>query len=527
MPRAGRGVDDPYGQKKRGGTMSGSQVLEMKGIVKEFFGVRVLDGVDFDLSEGEVHGLVGENGAGKSTLIKILAGYHAKDGGEIILRGRRANIGSFDHAKALGIAFVHQEITSVPFMTVADNMFLGQEPMSRGIVRRIDEEQLKCEASRIMSMLGARIDVDAPMGSLSVAQQQMVMIARAIVTGPRILVLDEPTAALSPVEAESLFSVIRSVVSTGVSVVYISHRLGEVRNITDRITVLRDGRNAGTVNTADVTVDDIARMMIGQRLREYPQRQSEIGEEILSVSNLSRLGSLDRITFGVRAGEILGIVGLVGAGKTELVRALFGADRVDSGTLALAGQRLTVTSPRKAIGHGIGLLPEDRRGQSLILSMTVRENTSLCALSRWKKGPLLDLRFEAERTRALVQDLAVVCTGVDQKVRYLSGGNQQKVAVGKWLLQSGRVFMFDEATQGVDVGAKSEIYDLIRHIAAQGAACLFATSDVSEAIGLCDRLLVMHRGKITKELDPRLVTEDEVLAWAAGKDESDDIESVL
>lgn len=492
------------------------KVLEMKGIIKEFFGVRVLDRVDLDVCAGEIHGLVGENGAGKSTLIKILCGYHSKDAGQILLDGEPVNIRGQEQACEIGIACVHQEVSVVPFMSVADNVFLAQEPQTKRLRFLIAERELESKAAEILACLGAKLDVRMPAKILSVAQQQVVMICRALVRNPRVLILDEPTASLSPHEVESLFAVVRSVARMGVSVIYISHRLGEIQKITDRVTVLRDGKNVGTVNTSEVTADDIAKLIVGRGIQRFPMRHSCSDRPVLVVSHLTRGNSVRDVSFSVHAGEIVGVVGLVGAGKTELLRLVFGADRSDSGSVHIDGEDARIRNPRDAIRCGLGLIPEDRRGQGLISAMNVRENASLVALKNWRERGILRLRKERMSIQQMVQDLSVVCTGTEQKVRFLSGGNQQKVVVGKWLLGFGRCYMFDEATQGVDIGAKTEIYRLIQRIADNGAGCIFATSDIGEALGLCHRVLVMHGGRIAMECDPSQVTEDQVLSWAAG-----------
>jgi ABC-type sugar transport system ATPase subunit len=485
----------------------------MRGIEKSFPGVRALRGVDLDLHAGEVVALLGENGAGKSTLIKVLAGAHAPDGGTITLGGKQVAITSPLHARRLGIAVIYQELTLVPGMTAAENIFLGQEPATGGWIRR-GEEQLR--ARELFERIGVRIDPNTQCRDLSVAGQQVVEIARALSLAARILVMDEPSATLTPQEVEHLFSIIRDLKSRGIGTIYISHRLDEVFAIADRVVVLRDGEHVGSRPIGATSRDELIRMMVGRRLEEeFPPRQSAIGETRLVVRGLCRGTKVRDVSFTIRRGEVLGLTGLVGAGRTEMARLIFGADRADAGTIELDGKVLHIRGPRDAIQAGICLLTEDRKGQGLVVGQSVRDNFALPNLSQFSRFGLVSSAAERAALEEHIIRMRIKVADVEQPVRNLSGGNQQKVVLARWLQRNCEVLLFDEPTRGIDVGAKVEIYQLINNLAAAGKAILLISSELPEVLGTCDRILVMHEGRITGEItNVREATQEDILRLA-------------
>lgn len=495
---------------------SDTPVLEMRAMVKTYPGVRALDGVDFQVMPGEVHALVGENGAGKSTLMKILAGADSRDSGQVTVNGADVHIDTPQEAMELGISIIYQEFNLVPYMNAAENIFLGREP-TRAIPGVIDFGRMYADAQRIVDELGVPLDVRAPTNTLSVAQQQMVEIAKATSRNSRIIAMDEPSATLTEHELENLFALIRKLKADGVSIIYISHRLDEVFEIADRVTVLRDGRLVGTKPVSETNRDEIIRMMVGRELREsIPKVASPPGEVALSVRSLARAGVLNNISFEVRRGEVLGIAGLVGAGRTEVARAVFGADPIDSGEIWLDGRRVEVRSPRDAIRLGIGLVTEDRKALGLVLGMAVRENVSLANLGALSRLGFVLRRKEREAANRFVEDLMIKTPSVEQAVQNLSGGNQQKVVLAKWLFTQSRVLIFDEPTRGIDVGAKTEIYQLINNLAASGVAIIMISSELPEVLGMSDRILVMHEGSIVGELSRDEATQERIMHLATG-----------
>jgi ABC-type sugar transport system ATPase subunit len=490
----------------------------MEGITKSFPGVRALRGVSLELYPGEVLALLGENGAGKSTLIKVLGGAHLPDAGTVHIAGRPAAITDPAAAQRAGVAIIYQEFNLVPSLSARANIFLGQERSRLGFLRGKGEAR---RARELFQRLGVEIDPEAPCGSLSVAGQQVVEIAKALAADARILVMDEPSAALTGREVERLFAIIRDLKAQGLGVIYISHRLAEVFAIADRVTVLRDGEHVATQPVSEVTTDRLIELMVGRKLEsEFPRRQVALGPERLVVRNLCRGSAVRDVSFAVRRGEVLGLTGLVGAGRTETARLLFGADRADSGTVELDGVPLLLRNPRDAIRHGLCLLTEDRKAQGLILERSVRENFALAALPRLSRAGFVKARQERERLAHYVQALRIKIAGPEVPARNLSGGNQQKVVLARWLETHSTVLLFDEPTRGIDVGAKFEIYQLINELAAQGKAVVLISSELPEVLGMADRILVMHGGRITGEIrDMAGATQEQILRLAVGPQE--------
>jgi ribose transport system ATP-binding protein len=508
--------------------MSTAPVLEMTGIRKAFPGVVALDGVDLTLHAGEVHMLLGENGAGKSTLMKILSGAYRKDGGEIRINGNAVDIQSPRDALALGIRVIYQELNLVPQLSVAENIFLGEAP-TRG-PGFIDWRALTEATSRLLTELGLDLEARTPLHRLSLAQRQLVEIAKALrgteLAGSRvpapgsrqtsILVMDEPTSALTSREVDQLFLLIATLAQRGVAVVYITHRLDEVYRIGTRVTVLRDGRQVATSMLSDVTVDGLVRWMANRDLTDhFPKRRVEPGAELLRVEGLTRAGVLHDISFSVRAGEVVGIAGLLGAGRSELARVLAGADRRHSGRIVCGGVDVSFGHPADAIRKGIGLLPEDRKAEGLVAGLTVARNIALPHGGRLARGGFLPTGCETSLADPLIRDLRVKATPL-QEVRQLSGGNQQKVVLAKWLAGDARIFIFDEPTRGVDVGAKVEIYHLMNRLTAGGAGIIMISSELPELLGMSDRILVMRGGRIAATFDRAAATQERVVAAAFG-----------
>lgn len=475
-------------------------LVQARGVTRRYPGVLALDGADLDIFPGDIIGLVGKNGAGKSTLIRILAGVEKRDAGDIEIGGSAIpqSYGPPD-AHAFGLAFMHQELANVPLMTVAENVAMGSR-FPRRFGPLVDWPLLFARVKQVLDRLGVAISPEALVGDLTVVQQRMVMIARALYHDAKVLVLDEPSTSLTETEINQLHDVIRVMARDGRAIVYVSHRLKEIVGITSRVIVMQDGRVTLARPTAGITEQDIVEAIAGAptpAVVRSPQARRSFGDTVLSVRGLGRDDAVRDVDFDVRSGEILGIAGLVGSGRTELVRLIFGADRATSGAIEIEGKPLRVGSPRDAIEAGIVLLPEDRRHQGLVLDMTVRENITLPSLPRHRFGGLPFTRRSSEAAVAadLVGKLAIRTPGVEQQVRRLSGGNQQKVVLSKWLARGGRVFIFDEPTQGVDVHAKEEIFRLIRECISDGRAGIVISSDFSELVSLCDRVLVMREGR--------------------------------
>jgi ribose transport system ATP-binding protein len=485
-------------------------LVSMEGIDKSFPGVHALNQCRFELKPGEVHALVGENGAGKSTLMKVLAGVYAKDAGRILYRGQEVNIQGPRAAQHLGISMIHQELNLMNHLTVAQNVFIGREPR-RWAGLLLDEAKLNEQAKRLLEMLHLDLDPRTKVADLTVAKQQMVEIAKALSFNSDVLIMDEPTAALTDREIEDLFRIIRQLREKGVGVVHISHRLEELKQISDRITVMRDGRYVGTSATQEVSIDEIIRMMVGRTIfggsPEVPETPSQ--EVVLEARHLERGRAIRDVGFALKRGEILGFAGLVGAGRTEVARAVFGADPLDSGEILVGGKPVAVKSPADAVRHGIAYLSEDRKRYGLTLGMDVETNVVLAALGKFL-GMLgwVNTAKTAEQAQHYVQALAIRTPSVRQKVRNLSGGNQQKVVIGKWLTADTNILIFDEPTRGIDVAAKSEIYRLLNDLARQGKSIIMISSDLPEILRMSHRIVVMCEGRITGELASGASQED-------------------
>ncbi len=491
----------------------------MSAISKQFPGVKALDNISLAVAPGEIHGLLGENGAGKSTLIKIISGAYRPDSGTMELDGQHLHLANPHQAQALGIVTIYQEFTLVPNLTIAENVFIGREPGQAGFV---DWAALRRETFAITTWLGIHLNPMSLVRNLSVAEQQMVEIARALSMRSRIIIMDEPTSALSENEVQQLFKIVRDLKAQGLSIIFVTHRLEEVHEICDRITVLRDGRNVGSENVSDINTSDIIRMMVGRSMDELFQRATshEFGDTALQVHNLSRQGTardpnatvLQNISFAVRRGEILGIAGLVGAGRTELARAIFGADRFDSGTVMIGDQATRIRSPQDAIRHGVGLVPEDRKQQALFLALAVRQNLSIASLANLTRWSMF-VREKAEM--ALVEHfrevLNIRMTSPEQKIINLSGGNQQKVVIARWLALQPKVLIVDEPTRGIDIAAKAEVHQLLDEMARSGIAVIMISSELPEIIGMSDRIITMREGQLTGEVLRGEATEEKLM----------------
>ena len=488
-------------------------ILEIKGLSKSFPGVKALEDVNFSVREGEVHALVGENGAGKSTLIKILSGAYPKDSGEIIFEGKSISTQNPHHAQQIGISTIYQEFNLAPHLSVTENILIGQLPM-RGMV--VDWITAKKRATEILDRLGVKMDMDKPVGNLAVADKQLVEIAKALAHKSRLLIMDEPSAVLGEKEMAKLYQVVRSLKESGITIIYISHRLIEIFDIADRVTVLKDGRYIGTCIVADVSMPELVKMMIGRELTDvYPKRKNKIGEVLLEVENLSRSGVLADISFKLRAGEIIGIAGMRGSGRTELARAIFGADPHD-GTLKLSGKQINVRSPQDAIQHRVALATEDRKAEGLFLQGSTKNNISISGLKDICWGGFLIMgKQELERVLGLIKTMLIKTPGPDFPVANMSGGNQQKVILARWLNIGAKVLLLDEPTRGIDVGSKSEIYQLMAQLTEQGVGLIMVSSELPEILGMSDHILVMHDGKMVKELDRAEASEEVIMSYAA------------
>jgi ribose transport system ATP-binding protein len=494
-----------------------TSLLELDGVSKSFPGVHALDAVSYDLSAGEVHALLGENGAGKSTLVKILSGVYRPDRGIIRLAGDSVEIRDPANAQALGISPVHQELQLEPYLTVAENIFLGRQPLNR--LGLIDRRRMVREAGDILRRLGVSLDPDAMVESLSVAQRQIIAIARATSISARILIFDEPTSSLTDRETSLLFDLIGRLRSDGLGIIYISHRLEEIFRVCDRVTVLRDGRYVATRRVAETSMRELISMMIGREIGDVFHKESAaIGQPVLEVENLSRRGLLRDISLLVRRGEIVGIAGLVGAGRTELARAIFGDMPVDSGVIRVDGHVMRHGhSPDDAIRAGVGFVPEDRKEQGLVTGLSVRQNISMAMLRMLSRASVLSVTKEKLLAEDYVRKLAIKTPSIDQKAAFLSGGNQQRVVIAKWLATQPKVLIVDEPTRGIDVGAKAEIHGLLNDLARQGMAIIMISSELPEILSMSDRIIVMHQGGIAADLPGRDATQDLIMQYATGQ----------
>lgn len=490
-------------------------LLRMSGIGKSFPGVLALDDVDFDLRAGEVHALIGENGAGKSTLSKILTGVYTKDAGDIRLRGRSVDIRTPLDAQRLGIRIIHQEFSLINDLSIVENLFL--DTLAERPWHWVPYRRMRAAAKQVLDMLGLRVSPDTPVRELSVGEQQTVEIARALTREASIIIMDEPTAALTDAEAERLFEIIDRLRSQGTGIVYISHKLDEIMAMADRATVLRDGRLVGVRPLAELTRDEIVRMMVGRPLHNlYARRHVPTDEVALEVERLTVPGQVKEASLVARKGEVVGITGLMGAGQPHLVRAIFGAEPGATGTIRLYGREVVIRSPWNAIAHGIGLLTENRKEEGLILGLPVTSNISLASLERIHRFGFLEQKQERRQAAAYVEQLDIRTPGIDQEVGLLSGGNQQKVVLAKWLATEPEIIIMAEPTRGVDVGAKAEVYRLIDGLASQGKVILLVSSELPEVINLSDRIYVMHEGRIVAELDAQRTTQEEIGTYATG-----------
>jgi ribose transport system ATP-binding protein len=496
-------------------------ILELTDIIKDFPGVRALDKANFSVRAGEVHGLVGENGAGKSTLIKIIAGVYQRDEGEIRIRGQACGHLTPHEVENLGIQFIHQERYLVPDFTVAQSIFLGQEVTYKGLPLLNDRKMVKAAEQFVEQTLGIKIPGNALIRDLSVSQQQLVQVAKALMARPSIIAFDEPTAPLARREVERLFEVISTLRSQGITIIYISHYLQEISEICDRVTVLRNGKTVDTLELAKTLLGEIVRLMVGRDLEQlFPERDVAIREEeILTVTGLTKYGAFNNINLKVRASEVVGLTGLIGSGVEELVMALYGLTHADAGDLILEGEKAKRWSPVKAVKNGVGLVPKDRREEGLVMNMSINDNVNLPSLDQVSASGFTRQKAAVKRTDKMIKDLAIRAPGPETVVRYLSGGNQQKVVVAKWLTKGSTLYLLHEPTVGVDVGAKSEIYQLINTLVEEGAGVLLVSSDLPELLAMSDRVLIMFRGEITKELAAKEATPDDILFWATGGQE--------
>jgi len=502
---------------------SDAAVLEMRGIGKSFPGVRALGGVDFSIAAGEIHALMGENGAGKSTLMKILGGVYRPDAGEIRIGGRVVQIRSPQDARDAGIGLIHQELSLVPNLTVAQNVFLGDEPRRGGFV---DFDTMRKVTAEVLQRLGAPFHPDTKLGALSIAEAQQVEIARAIHRRSAVLIMDEPTASLSARETERLFEVIKRLRDSGVAIVYISHRMDEVYALADRVSVLRDGSYIGTLDRDELSATRLIQMMVGRPLDDFYRKDRRRPDGavvpapvVLAVEGLGDGGKLRDCSLELRAGEIVGLSGLVGAGRTELARLIFGADRATTGTIHIGGKPLRPRHPSDAMAAGIAYLPEDRKGQGLFLDMTVRENIAVNVMPRQSRFGWLDRTAASRLATEMIGNLRIRVAGMAAKARGLSGGNQQKLLVARWLAIGPKVLILDEPTRGVDVGAKNEIYRIMLDLAERGVAVLFISSELPEIIGMSDRVLIMREGRLAGMLDDtpgHAISQENVMAIATG-----------
>lgn len=486
--------------------------MRVKNISKSFPGVKALDDVSFDIKKGDLHALVGENGAGKSTLIKILSGVYSTDAGSIELHGKQVNVNTPLEAQHLGISVVHQELKLVESLTVKENIFLGRPFKGKF---GVNWQKLRDEAINLLSKLNIVLDPDELVSNLSVAQKQIVEICKALSYNSDVIIMDEPSATLTDKELETLFQILHELKAQGITIIYISHRLEEIFQLADTVTVLRDGKHIDTLPVDQVDKNKLISLMVGRTLgMEYPKRKVEIGEHILEVKNLNRKGYLHDISFTLRRGEILGFAGLVGAGRTELARALFGADKGVTGEVLLNGKPYTPKNVCSAISQGIGLIPEDRKEQGLVLNMMVKENISMANFKSIKSSQVLIQKKEDTLADKFIDALHIATPDADRKVQYLSGGNQQKVVIAKWLNAESDILIIDEPTRGIDVGAKAEIYNLMCDLAEKGKAIIMISSDMPELLGVCDRIMVMHDGRITGELMAEEATQERILEYA-------------
>ncbi|TRL35366.1 sugar ABC transporter ATP-binding protein [Rhizobium straminoryzae] len=510
------GTGAPTAERRRATEQGSETLLSLTDIRKEFPSVVALADVSFDLKRGEVHAVCGENGAGKSTLMKIISGVYTPTSGRITYKGVERQFASPLEAEQLGIAIIHQELNLVPHLTVAENIYLAREPRRSFLV---DRRKLKADAKACLDRLGVAISPDRLVRELSVAQCQMVEIAKALSLNAEVLIMDEPTSSLTEQETRLLFKVIHDLKREGVGIVYISHRLDEMAEIVDRVTVLRDGRYVATDAFADTSIDQIVARMVGRSLEEkFPERTAQPTDEVIfSAENLTRRGVFSNVSFSLRRGEILGFAGLMGAGRTEVARAIFGADPLDAGRVTLEGRELSIRNPRDAIEAGLAYLSEDRKAQGLAIKMPVDANMTLANLKALSSRlGLIDFDRHARVTQDYVDLLSIKTPSIRQPVRLLSGGNQQKIIIGKWLFRKSKVMFFDEPTRGIDVGAKFAIYKIMDELAREGIGVILISSELPEILGMTDRVAVFHNGRVTGVLETARTSQEEIMRYASG-----------
>ncbi len=495
-------------------------LLEVRGVSKAFPGVQALDNVDFEAYPGEVVALLGENGAGKSTLMKILSGAYHMDKGEIFLRGQPVMPENPHHAQELGIAIIYQEFNLTPNQSVATNIFLGREPFRQGLpgkLRFVDRQYMRQEASVLLSRVGAHFSPDALVRDLSVAEQQMVEIAKALAVRADVIIMDEPTSALGEEEVAVLFDIVRTLKEQGLAVIFITHRLEEVFRVADRVIVLRDGRRVGSMPISEATPDRIISLMVGRTLDEvFRKGQARLGETVLEVRGLTRRGVIENVSFSLRRGEILGLAGLVGAGRTETARAIFGADPLDAGEVFIDGEQVSITSPEEAVKAGLALVPESRQQHGLVLIHSVERNIALPNLDRLSRNGVMEREQMHTLAQRYVDRLDIRTPDLVQRVMYLSGGNQQKVVLAKWLAAEPKVLILDEPTRGIDVGAKAEVHAIMSDLAQQGIGIIMISSEMPEILAMSDRIVVMCEGRVAGILDRAEATQERIMALASG-----------
>ena len=489
--------------------------IEMKGIDKSFGTNQVLKDAGFFLKDGEIHALMGENGAGKSTLMKILTGVYTRDAGTVLVDGREVVYKNPQEAEKAGIVFIYQEINSLFDLTVEENLFMGKE-ITKGF-GICDKKAMREKAREVMERMGVHIDVGATMSDLSVGQQQMVEICKALMADAKVLIMDEPTAALTQSETEILFEVINSLRAKGVSIVYISHRMEEIFELCDRITILRDGQYIGTEYIKDITMDDVVQMMIGREIGErYPKRDCAIGAEVLRVENLSHEKFFHDVSFTVHAGEVLGVSGLMGAGRTEIMHTIFGSYPAAGGRIFIDGAEQHIHNPREAIAAGIGFITEDRKTEGLLLEKSISENIEICNLGKTSVKGVRNTKKRMDLVKKGIEEFRIRCFGPDHECNNLSGGNQQKVVLAKWIYTDPKILILDEPTRGVDIGAKKEIYSVINDLAARGVAVIMVSSELPEVLGMSDRIMVVHEGHVTGIIDAATADQAKVMTLATG-----------
>ena len=489
--------------------------IEMKGIDKSFGSNQVLKNAGFFLKDGEIHALMGENGAGKSTLMKILTGVYTRDAGTVLVDGQEVVYKSPQEAEKAGIVFIYQEINSLFDLTVEENLFMCKE-ITKGF-GICNKKAMRAKAKEVMDKMGVNIDVGATMSDLSVGQQQMVEICKALMADAKVLIMDEPTAALTQSETEVLFEVINSLRAKGVSIVYISHRMEEIFELCDRITILRDGQYIDTRNIKDITMDDVVQMMIGREIGErYPKRDCKIGAEVLRVEGLSHEKFFKDVSFSVHAGEVLGVSGLMGAGRTEIMHTIFGSYPSAGGKIFIDGFEHTIHNPREAIAAGIGFITEDRKTEGLLLEKSISENIEICNLGKTSTKGVRNTQKRSELVKKGIEEFRIRCFGPDHECHNLSGGNQQKVVLAKWIYTDPKILILDEPTRGVDIGAKKEIYSVINDLAARGVAVIMVSSELPEVLGMSDRIMVVHEGHVTGIIDAATADQAKVMTLATG-----------